>query len=85
LKEKGAIYLIAEEGGQKYYIDSGCLKLRAGGAFYSSWTRREAGMVKKAISLSTQDEDELMIMPLGNADPTPFSGKQDYTNLMLAF
>jgi len=85
IERKGGNYLIAEEGGQKYYIDSGCLKLRAGGAFYSSWTRREAGMVKKAISLSTQDEDELMIMPLGNADPTPFSGKQDYTNLMLAF
>ncbi len=80
----GDDYLIAE-GVQRYYIDSGCLKLRAGGAFYSSWTRREVAMVKKAISLSAQDEDELMIMPLGNADPTPFSGKQDYTNLMLAF
>ena len=85
IERKGDDYLITEEGGQKYYINKECLNLEADGQFYSSWTRREVGMFKEVISLSAQDEGELIIMPLGNADPTPFSGKQDYTNLLLAF
>ena len=84
IERRGDSYLITE-GAQRYYIGGECLKLQADGLFYSSWTRREVSMVEKVISLSTQDEDELIIMPLGNADLTPFSGKQDYTNLLLAY
>ncbi len=83
-KTEDSLIVTEGEGAHAYYIDRACLASRGENQFYSSWTPRQVNMVEEAFKLSEKDRDELVIMPFGNADPTPFSGKQDYTNLLMA-
>jgi len=49
------------------------------------WTTEQVDAVKSASRLSELDGGNMQITALGNADPSPWSGKQDYTNLSIDY
>ena len=85
IRKTGDGYIIQETANKTYIISVESLKPNSEGVFYLLWSPRQVSTLRQTLSKSEKDADKLIVMPLGNADATCFSGKQDYTNLILAY